>query len=159
MVRQGDRVVVIAYADASTVTMFGHGTFEGYGVPDQLAAGAFAREARLQQLSVPVLKLNTGELVYGSECYWMEEHKFAAFKGKRTVETITLAEYRGTDGGETLSRMKFLFAPSVKCRLSNNSKISTSLVLWLNSLSKTLQGNLSTNPQMPTVSFISYCTL
>lgn len=106
MVKQGDRIVIIAYADTSAVTLLGHGTFEGYGTPDDKAAGAFAREARLQQLSVPVLKLNTGELVYGSECYWMEEHKFAAFKGKRTVETITLAEYRGTDDGETLDSIE-----------------------------------------------------
>jgi hypothetical protein len=87
----GERVGAVVCADKDTVTMFGYGTYEGDHVPPPEIIGPFGPVAPRTN---PKIKLDSGEIAWGCECWWGPEEVVKSKIGGRTVKTITPTEYR-----------------------------------------------------------------
>lgn len=80
----GCKVGAIVFATEDTIYVFGHGIYLG---PQPCPY--------LDGMPNPAIKLTTGEVVYGCECYWLnyEEYTRAISKYPK-LEKISVAEYR-----------------------------------------------------------------
>ena len=67
--RVGGRVGAVLRMDKSGVELFGYGTYEGLQVPVG-AVGWMAEILVEQSQGNPCIKLDSGKLVYGCECWW-----------------------------------------------------------------------------------------
>lgn len=96
MSKVGDRVGAIlgAKADEDTVEFFGYGVYEGDFVPEE-AIGFLAEMAREVKLKNPRIRLDSGQMVYGCECWWGAEEqiqkKLALYK---TIKYVDIDEIR-----------------------------------------------------------------
>jgi hypothetical protein len=68
----GDRVGAICSANGERVAFFGYGTYQGDHVPDQ-DYGPFCKMLRAEGIANPKIVLDSGEVVYGCECWWGAE--------------------------------------------------------------------------------------
>lgn len=86
MARQiGDRVGAIMGAEGGTVTIFGYGTYQGLQIPDPaLQVQIFGA---LMDHANPCIKLDSGKLVFGCECWWASETAIRAEVAKYTTVT------------------------------------------------------------------------
>lgn len=91
----GDRVGAMASATDSEVVMFGYGIYEGDHVPPPEIIGPLGPVA---PRSNPKIKLDSGEIVWGCECWWGDEEGVKNAIGCRPVRTITPSEYRSRKG-------------------------------------------------------------
>lgn len=81
----GTRVVAISSADDSKVYVFGFGTYEGDFVPEKTSfMTSLLADAGLVN---PRIKLDSGKVVYGCECWWGPEDGFQEryVKGREVV--------------------------------------------------------------------------
>lgn len=81
----GMRVGAIAKADENTVTFFGYGIYAGDEVPPADIGLGFPN---------PKILLDTGEVVWGCECWWGPEAKVRQIIGERPINQITPQQYR-----------------------------------------------------------------
>lgn len=80
----GDKVGAIVSATEDTIYVFGHGIYLG---PQPCPY--------LDGMPNPAIKLTTGEVVYGCECYWLEHEGYTrAILKYPNLEKIDVAEYR-----------------------------------------------------------------
>ena len=88
----GDRVGAILSADNKNVHFLGFGVYQGDTVPDPLILGSsFPFEN-------PTIKLDSGEIVYGVECWWGPEAEVQQqIKGRLIIHT----DIRRVRNGET----------------------------------------------------------
>lgn len=77
MVNKGDRVGAISSADETQVKIFGFGVYDGRIVHPELG------------IPNPRITLDSGEVVWGCECWWGAEAKIKASIGDR--ETVIVA--------------------------------------------------------------------
>jgi len=68
----GTRVGAISHHDAGIVYLFGWGTYEGDFVPEE-ACGDLAEMLREPGIPNPRIRLDSGQIVYGCECWWGPE--------------------------------------------------------------------------------------
>jgi hypothetical protein len=71
-VQVGERVGAVAYSGNGVAAIYGYGVFEGDTVPPKNRPGP---AAMLGQLDIPnpTIKLDSGQTVYGCECWWGPE--------------------------------------------------------------------------------------
>ena len=93
MTAVGSRVGAMASATQTEVTMFGYGVYEGDEVPPSEVIGPFGKMTSPN----PKIKLDSGDVVWGCECWWGPEDAIKKKIGDRKVVTITHAEYRKKD--------------------------------------------------------------
>lgn len=83
MAKIGDRVGAIRNADSTTVYLYGFGEYMGEQIPTR----GFLGEVEMEN---PTIKLDSGQVVYGFECWWGSEAKTKEMIGDRTVVTVTV---------------------------------------------------------------------
>ena len=95
--RPGIRVLAIRNTDPDTGTayLFGEGVYEGDFSPEE-AAGGLAEICREAEMNNPRIRLDSGEVVYGCECWWGPVE--AGYKSLEmdypNIVTVTVADYR-----------------------------------------------------------------
>jgi hypothetical protein len=80
----GDRVGAILKSNKTTVWLFGYGTYLGYAKPDpELGVAMFGIPVEWKS---PSIKLDSGKLVFGAECWWGSESGVKALvEGKAVI--------------------------------------------------------------------------
>lgn len=78
MANVGDRVGAILSADSTTVNLLGYGVYEGRVMNEDIG------------FPNPCIKLDSGELVWGYQCWWGPEEKVKAMIGGRHVVNATV---------------------------------------------------------------------
>ena len=73
-IKVGDRVGCILDHDGHAVRFFGYGVYRGMFIPgpDAVAFAAMCRDAGRAN---PKIELDTGEVVWGGECWWAAEEQ------------------------------------------------------------------------------------
>ena len=74
----GTRVGAILCAKATggqapVVDLLGFGEYLGDEVPDEQALGGLAEDCRAAQIPNPKIRLDSGKIVWGCECWWGSE--------------------------------------------------------------------------------------
>lgn len=107
-VKVGDRVgaVLGAKNGSKTINVFGFGVYEGDFVPEHRGEKSFATYLHEHQLPNPRIRLDSGEVVYGAECWWgPEEQMQKRLAGHEAegfaIETVNVAEAIGLNERET----------------------------------------------------------
>lgn len=94
-VQIGDRVGAIASFKEGKLEFFGFGTYEGSTIPetdDVTMWGALLKEVGIP---TPTILLESGEKVYGCECWWGNVDSIQKYIDASTeIVNITPAEYR-----------------------------------------------------------------
>ena len=91
----GTRVSTIRNADERTVYTFGLGVYEGDFVPDKDLPGIAGMFGEMSRTN-PRIKLDSGEVVYGCECYWAPEVFLLNEFGDRQFVQVSITEYRAS---------------------------------------------------------------
>ena len=91
----GDRVGVVASIKDGIAEIFGYGVYMGELVPEYEGdRGTMADFVKDLGRTNPTIKLDSGEMVYGCECWWGSEE---AVKNRlaqcKEVKIISIAEY------------------------------------------------------------------
>jgi len=81
----GQRVGAILGAKEGIVEFLGYGVYEGDHIPEE-AVGFMADASRVCKWTNPRIRLDSGKVVYGCECWWGSEAKVK----------VQLAEYRAS---------------------------------------------------------------
>lgn len=93
MTQVGARVVAISHSKDGKLFIFGEGEYEGDKIPDENAAG-MAADLREAGLPNPAIKLDSGEYVYGAECWWGNLAKAKEKFGHMEWVTVSIADAR-----------------------------------------------------------------
>lgn len=72
MAEIGDRVGAVLSAKNGIAELLGYGIYEGDFVPEE-AVGWIADIIREQKRGNPRIRLDSGKVVYGCECWWGDE--------------------------------------------------------------------------------------
>jgi hypothetical protein len=93
MKKPGDRVGAILSATDTEVQFIGYGVYEGdYEV--EAGVGGMGELLREAQIPNPRIKLDSGETVYGCECWWgSEERVKKQLEGKKVI-MVSPSEFR-----------------------------------------------------------------
>jgi len=91
--KAGDKIFAATHADGDHVYFLGFGVYEGDEVPTEDAVGMTASLLRMREHENPKLTLDSGEIVWGCECYWGPASEFRSFSNMRKVVPVTVAEY------------------------------------------------------------------
>lgn len=86
----GSRVGAMASSSEKEVHLFGYGVYVGDEVPPQEVTGPFGKLS----FPNPKIVLDSGDVVWGCECWWGPEEKIKTHVGNRKVVMITPKEYR-----------------------------------------------------------------
>lgn len=70
--QSGDRVGAISHGKNGVLYIFGYGVYEGDFVPET-AVGWMAEASREVGSTNPKIKLDSGKVVWGCECWWGAE--------------------------------------------------------------------------------------
>lgn len=83
-VKVGERVGAILDSDDKTVRLFGFGTYEGDEIPPDLNDD-FSSCFHSEGICNPKIKLDSGQIVWGFECWWGPEANIVKMIGNREV--------------------------------------------------------------------------
>lgn len=89
----GDRVVAFVCSDDESVNVIGAGVYAGDEEPPMGSTG-FAGAFRALGVEAPRINLDSGEVVYGIECYWVTEALFQEIADGKQMRVVTIAEHR-----------------------------------------------------------------
>ena len=90
----GNRVGAIFSAHGDTIEIFGFGLFKGDTVPPKVSLG-FGPMLHTSNIDNPQILLDSGETVWGCECWWGSEDKIKQkIANYKNVITITVQEAR-----------------------------------------------------------------
>jgi hypothetical protein len=99
----GERVGAVMNADNQVVRLFGFGVYEGYVTPDA-ALGVQFMGGPIEYEN-PCILLDSGQRVFGCECWWGGEQAVRDMIGHRAIELIDItaerAKYRATPEHQT----------------------------------------------------------
>lgn len=96
----GTRVGAILSADQDEVNFLGYGVYEGEFVPDVDIPGFPGLLAEMG-IPNPRIRLDSGETVYGCECWWGEEDKIREkVEDGRKVNHVSVADFRSQQEGD-----------------------------------------------------------
>jgi hypothetical protein len=112
----GSRVGAIRNANQQTVRLFGYGTYQGMEIPP----------TEVWPLSEPnpKIQLDSGETVWGCECWWASEDEVKARIGGRTVEMTTVEDYRK----EVRERREAIDGLAAAYMLANDGSLSKAMI-------------------------------
>lgn len=87
MSRPGDRVgAILSGNDDGSINFLGYGVYEGDFIPDE-AVGWMADVCREVGTTNPRIRLDSGKVVYGCECWWgKEEEVMKRLEGRTVIE-------------------------------------------------------------------------
>ena len=87
------RVGCIISADSEEVKFLGYGEYAGNEVPSAEAVG-LCHILRVTGRSSPKIVLDSGEVVYGCECWWVPEDIVKSAFSQRKIVTVSINECR-----------------------------------------------------------------
>lgn len=90
-VQVGDRVVAISHTeeDTNSVKIFGFGVYEGDHIPPPKTPGIWGDIIGTN----PRIKLDSGEIVWGAQCWWGAESRLDPYKKDGwTIDVIKTVE-------------------------------------------------------------------
>lgn len=97
----GDRVgAVSGNMPTGVVEIFGFGVYEGKHPVDPLAVGYIANIHRAAGTKSHRIRLDSGETIYGCECWFDHEDRVKAKLASFRTAEITVAEARAEQRGE-----------------------------------------------------------
>jgi hypothetical protein len=83
----------MSHGDATTVYLFGFGTYQGREVPTS-ARGWVAEACVEVGIESPKIVLDSGEVVWGCECWWSNETNVREIIGDREVVLVSIEARR-----------------------------------------------------------------
>jgi hypothetical protein len=89
----GTRVGAISGVTNSVARLLGYGVYEGSFLPLE-ATGYRALFLLEHNKKTARIRLDSGEVIYGCECIWMNENRMKKFIAPFQVETVSLTEHR-----------------------------------------------------------------
>jgi hypothetical protein len=89
----GERVLAISHSEDDTVYVYGEGVYEGHFVPGPEAEG-MAKLCREMGTTNPRIRLDSGEVVYGAECWWGPLDRARKRLGQLKVQPRSITEAR-----------------------------------------------------------------
>lgn len=91
MSKAGERVFAIRNANAETVYMYGRGTYVGDEIPPP-GVKIFGIDLNECGRSNPKIQLDSGDAVWGCQCWWGPEAAYDTTVGGRKVEIVPVPE-------------------------------------------------------------------
>ena len=91
------RVGAVCSMDKKVLRLFGYGVYEGDFVPENDDVKLMGLPLSKMGLENPRIKLDNGDIVWGCECWWGEEDIVKGLEKDRTVEIISINDYRTTN--------------------------------------------------------------
>lgn len=91
-----ERVGAVASRIGNKAVIFGYGIYEGNKIPDTDDVTFFGQSLKQIGLSNPCILLDSGERVYGCECWWGAEDKVKENLKDCEIEIITPSQYRNS---------------------------------------------------------------
>lgn len=91
---EGSRVGAIRDANSEIVNLFGYGVYSGEEIPPDNIMSPFGLYKELKERlkektpTNPKIVLDSGEIVWGCECWWGPEEKIKAAIGDRKVNIV-----------------------------------------------------------------------
>ena len=95
----GERVGAVMSADQKTVKFFGWGVFEGREVPGEGIGGVMGEVLREAGVTNPKIKLDSGKVVWGCECWWGSETEVKKMLEGRALVEVDIDEARKASRG------------------------------------------------------------
>jgi len=90
----GDRVgAILGSSKEKGIEFLGYGTYEGEHVPKE-AVGWMADALRDCNIPNPKIKLDSGQVVYGCECWWGDEEVVRRRLEGQLVREVDIAKMR-----------------------------------------------------------------
>lgn len=95
MAQIGEKVgAILGSNDDETIEFFGYGVYECDAIPEE-AVGYLAEIVREAKIESPKIKLDSGKVVYGCECWWgSEEHVKEELSKYKKVIDVDIDEVR-----------------------------------------------------------------
>ncbi len=93
MSKIGDRVGAILKTTGDTVELIGYGTYVGDEIPHDKVAG-IGELLREMEHTNPKIKLDSGQDVFGCECWWGAEATVKASIGDRLIVAVDIDKIR-----------------------------------------------------------------
>lgn len=94
----GDRVgAVSGNLPTGAVEIFGFGVYEGEHPVDPLAVGMVAAIHRAAGTTSPRIRLDSGETIYGCECWFDHEDRVRAKLSHFRTEEVSVADVRDAE--------------------------------------------------------------
>lgn len=87
MAKVGDRVGAISHADNDTVYMFGYGIYQGEEIPPK-GVTIFGIDLNSIGRKNPKIVLDSGDIVWGCQCWWGPEKEIKQAIGGRKVNIV-----------------------------------------------------------------------
>ena len=93
MPKIGDRVGAVLKTTSDTVELIGYGTYAGDEIPHDKVAfmGGFLREIKRPN---PKIQLDSGQNVFGCECWWGPEKEVKKIIGDRSIIGVDIDKLR-----------------------------------------------------------------
>ena len=86
----GNRVIVIAGSDLSTVWLVGYGTYVGDDVPPFYVD----EKKHIKKVKTSKIELDSGQLVWGCECWWKLEQMSDRIIKKKKIVHVSVEQLR-----------------------------------------------------------------
>ncbi len=93
MAKIGDRVGAILETTSDTVKLIGYGTYVGDEIPHAKVAG-MGEILREMEHTNPKIQLDSGQDVFGCECWWGAEATVRAVIGDRLIVVVDIDNIR-----------------------------------------------------------------
>jgi len=91
----GMRVGAVSHSEGETIYIFGYGIYEGDTVPAATVGGFMGKMLHEAGVTNPTIKLDSGKIVYGCECWWGDEAEVRARVAKfASVVEVDIDESR-----------------------------------------------------------------
>lgn len=94
MSKVGQRAFAVASADQNSVRMYGVGVYLEDEVPSEDAKGFMVEALREAEYPNPCILLDSGEKVYGCECWHGPESRLEGFVNGREIVHESIKEHR-----------------------------------------------------------------
>jgi hypothetical protein len=93
-IKAGERVGAILRANAGACEFLGYGVYEGDFLPEE-AIGFIAKALVEAKVKNPRIRLDSGSVVYGCECWWGSEAEVKKrLEGYKAVKQVDILEIR-----------------------------------------------------------------
>jgi len=73
MAKPGDRIGAISHSDGDTLHLYGYGEYLGEFFPPKGTQGPFGIDASEVGCENPCMRLDSGRIIWGCQCWWGSE--------------------------------------------------------------------------------------
>lgn len=96
--KPGERAGAICSMNDGNLVLFGYGTYKGDLIPEGDNLQGMPALLKENKVPNPRIDLDSGETVYGCECWWGPEDKVKVYeKAAKTVLTLKVSQYRKSE--------------------------------------------------------------